>query len=248
MKLLQDKVVMITGSSRGIGRQTALTCAAHGASLVIHGRDEQTLAKLSHELVSRYDTSVLCVSYDVRDREGIKKAFINVQQRFGKLDGFVYNTGILHSRLLGMMDAASLDATIAVNLTAALMHMQYASKFMIRQQSGHIVNVSSIMGVHGEEGHAAYAASKAGLIGATKAAAKELARYQICVNAVAPGFIETDFVSGLTEKQRATRVASIKMGRSGHPRDVANMIVFLCSEWSSYVTGQVIGVDGGMVI
>lgn len=248
MKLLQNKVVMITGSSRGIGRQTALTCAEHGASLVIHGRDEPALAELSHELSNLYDTSVLYVSYDVRDIEAMKKAFMNVQKQFGKIDAFVNNTGILHSRLLGMIDTASLDETMAVNLTAAIMHMQYASKFMIRQQSGHIVNVSSIMGVYGDEGHAAYAASKAGLIGATKAAAKELARYQICVNAVAPGFIETDLVSGLTENQREERLASIKMGRSGHPQDVANVIAFLCSEWSSYVTGQVIGVDGGMVL
>jgi 3-oxoacyl-[acyl-carrier protein] reductase len=160
----------------------------------------------------------------------------------------VNNAGILQDALLGMIPDAMIRQTIDVNTVGPIYHVQEASRLMARNKSGSIINVTSIIGRFGNEGQAVYGASKAALIGLTLSAAKELARHNIRVNAVAPGFINTDMVKQLTEQKYGERMKSIKMGRIGEPEDVANAILFLASDLSSYVTGQVLGVDGGMLI
>ncbi|MED1745813.1 SDR family NAD(P)-dependent oxidoreductase [Brevibacillus borstelensis] len=246
--LLHDKVILVTGASKGIGRQIAATFATNGSHLVINGRNEESLTMLQQELMERYSVQVMVAPYDVRDKDKMKETFTRIKATFGRLDGLVNNAGVLRDRLLGMIDESLIQDTFATNLSAQIYHMQFASRFMIRQKSGSIVNLSSIMGRDGAEGQVVYGASKAGVIGATKSAAKELAPYNIRVNAIAPGFIDTEMARSIPENKFAERIESIKMKRIGTPEDVANTALYLCSDLSSYVTGQVIGVDGGMTI
>ncbi|WP_322923977.1 SDR family NAD(P)-dependent oxidoreductase [Paenibacillus campi] len=248
MMSLQGKCMFITGASRGIGRQTAITLAASGADLVLTASHSDSLQKLARELTDQYGIRVLHFAYDITDESKTKEAFIQVKQEFGRLDALINNAGILESRLLGMIDEQTMQRTLQVNLMSSIMHLQYAARLMKPKRSGSIINFSSIMGVNGSEGQVLYSASKAGIIGATRSAAKELAPYQIRVNAVAPGFINTDMVQELSDQKYKERIHSIQMGRIGEPIDVANLVWFLCSDLSTYITGQIIGVDGGMVI
>ena len=171
-----------------------------------------------------------------------------IKKNVGQLDAVVNNAGILDDALLGMVNEKQVSHTLAVNTEAVIYHMQYASRLMMKQKSGSIVNVSSIIGRVGNAGQTVYGASKAAVIGATYSASKELAPYNIRVNAVAPGFIETAMTKQLSQEKYEQRLSEIKMGRIGTAEEVANVILFLASDYSSYVTGQVIGVDGGMVI
>lgn len=246
--LLENKVVFITGSTRGIGQATANICASHGATLILHGRDEAALAQLSNDITNLYNVEVHTITYDVLDTEEIKKAFTWIKKNLGHLDILVNNAGVLDDALLGMVNEKQVSNTFGVNIEAVIYHMQYASRLMMKQKSGSIINVSSIIGRTGNAGQTVYGASKAAVIGATYSAAKELAPNNIRVNAVAPGFIETDMTKQLPEEKYGQRLSEIKMGRIGKPEEVANTILFLASDLSSYVTGQVIGVDGGMVI
>lgn len=248
MKLLTDKIVMITGATKGIGRQMALTFAEHGSDLVISGRDAQALQSLREEIVETFGVKAVTTVYDVTDPTGVKEAFQTVKAEYGRLDGLVNNAGVLQDQLLGMISDVSIQETLQTNLIAVIQHMQYAARFMLRNKSGSIVNISSIIGTYGNEGQVVYGASKAGVIGATKSAAKELASNNIRVNTIAPGFIDTDMARSIPEDKFQDRIHSIKMKRIGTPQDVANVALFLCSDLSSYVTGQVIGVDGGMVV
>ena len=177
-----------------------------------------------------------------------KKHLCGLKKNVGQLDAVVNNAGILDDALLGMVNEQQLSRTFAVNTEAVIFHMQYASRLMMKQKSGSIINVSSIIGRVGNIGQTVYSASKAAVIGATYSAAKELAVHNIRVNAVAPGFIETDMTKQLSANKFEERLKEIKMGRIGKAEEVANVIIFLASDQSTYVTGQVIGVDGGMVI
>ncbi|SOB91283.1 3-oxoacyl-[acyl-carrier protein] reductase [Ureibacillus xyleni] len=246
--LLENTIVFITGSTRGIGRATATICASYGATLILHGRDEDTLAQLKAEITNQFEAEIYTIAYDVRDSEQIKKAFTWIKKNVGHLDVLINNAGVLDDALLGMVNEKQVSNTFGVNVEAVIFHMQYASRLMMKQKFGSIVNVSSIIGKTGNTGQTVYGASKAAVIGATYSAAKELAPYNIRVNAVAPGFIDTDMTKQLSEDKYQQRLTEIKMGRIGKPEEVANVILFLASELSSYVTGQVIGVDGGMVI
>jgi 3-oxoacyl-[acyl-carrier protein] reductase len=248
MKLLLNKTIMITGASKGIGRQMALTFAEHGAKLILNAQNEDALLELEKEIKQNYETKVLTVAYDVKDVNKIKEAFMIVKKEFGHIDGLINNAGILQDRLLGMIDMEMFQETIQTNLGAMIFHIQYASRLMTKQKSGSIVNISSIIGTNGNEGQVVYAASKAGVIGVTKSASKELAKANIRVNAIAPGFIDTAMSRNIPLNKYEERIASIKMKRIGTPEDIANTALFLCSDLSSYVTGQVIGVDGGMII
>jgi len=239
--------IFITGATRGIGYATAVQAAKQGWSLIINGRDEERLAAVKDELAA-YGAEIHTLSYDVSDADAIKNAFLWIKKNVGKLDVLVNNAGILDDALLGMINQQQISHTLAVNLEAVIYHMQYASRLMTKQKSGSIVNVSSIIGRTGNAGQVVYSASKAAVIGATYSAAKELGPHNIRVNAVAPGFIDTDMTKQLTEDKYAQRISEIKMGRIGQSEEVANTILFLASDLSSYVTGQVIGVDGGMVI
>lgn len=243
-----NKTIFITGATRGIGYATAMQAAKQGWSLILNGRDEKRLSEIKEELKSFSGATVYTLSYDVCDIDAIKKAFMWIKKNVGQLDAVVNNAGILDDAVLGMVNEKQVSHTLAVNTEAVIYHMQYASRLMMKQKSGTIVNVSSIIGRVGNTGQTVYSASKAAVIGATYSAAKELAPNNIRVNAVAPGFIETDMTKQLSQEKYEQRLSEIKMGRIGTAEEVANVILFLASDYSSYVTGQVIGVDGGMVI
>lgn len=248
MKAVSNKSIFITGATRGIGYATATQAAKQGWTVIINGREEERLNEVKQELISSYDVEVHILIYDVTDNHSIKNAFVWIKKNIGQLDVLVNNAGVLDDALLGMVNQQQVSNTLAINTEAVIYHMQYASRLMMKQKSGSIVNVSSIIGRTGNAGQTVYGASKAAVIGATYSAAKELAPYNIRVNAVAPGFIETDMTKQLSEEKYDQRLSEIKMGRIGKPEEVANTIMFLASDLSSYVTGQVIGVDGGMVI
>ena len=242
------KVIFITGATRGIGYATAVKAAQQRWTVVLNGRDEERLADVKEELEILYGAKVHIVAYDVTDVNAVKQAFMWIKKNVGHLDAIVNNAGIMDDALIGMLKPEQLQKTLEVNTSAAIYHMQFASRLMAKQKSGSIINVSSIMGRFGNAGQLAYSASKAALIGATYSAAKELAPLNIRVNAVAPGFIETDLTNGYADETKQQTLSKIKMGRAGQAEEVANVIMFLASDAASYVTGQVIGVDGGMVV
>lgn len=243
-----NKSILITGATSGIGLATALKATEHGWTVVLNGRDDKRLQEIKKELEFLNGTPVHTIAYDVTDIAAAKQAFLWIKKNIGQLDAVVNNAGVMDDALLGMLKPDQLQKTLEVNTSAAIYHMQFASRLMAKQKSGSIVNVSSIMGRFGNAGQVAYSASKAALIGATYAAAKELAPSNIRVNAIAPGFIETDLTNNYSDQVKEETISQIKMGRAGQAEEVANVILFLASDAASYVTGQVIGVDGGMVI
>jgi 3-oxoacyl-[acyl-carrier protein] reductase len=244
--LLTGKTIWITGASRGIGRATALACAQHGATLLLSARTEKSLELTAQEIHAATGQIAHLVPFDVCDAASIKSAFQQVHREFKQLDGLVNNAGILRDALIGMITETQLAEVMRTNLYAPIHLMQYCARLMTPKKAGSIVNVASIIGRTGNEGQTAYSASKAGLIGATKSAARELARHNVRVNAVAPGVIQTDMIANIPAKKMDELQACIKMPRLGEARDVAHAIVFLLSDLSAYVTGQVLGVDGGM--
>ncbi|WP_017756433.1 SDR family NAD(P)-dependent oxidoreductase [Calidifontibacillus oryziterrae] len=248
MGLLDGKIAFITGASKGIGEATALVFSEEGARIAINGRDQQRLLELAERINKNTSQKVLVFPYDVSNIVEMKAAFQQIHKQFGQLDVLVNNAGTLYDSLLGMIQLEKLEEILNVNLIASLLHMQLASRIMTQKKQGSIINVSSIFGRFGEAGQVAYSTTKAALIGATMSAAKELAPSNIRVNAVAPGFIETEMIRGLSEAKYKKRMESIKMNRIGKPKEVANTMLFLASDLSSYVTGQVIGVDGGMIV
>ena len=245
---LDDKVAFVTGSSRGIGRATAELLAEAGAAVVINGRDESAVEQLSADIAERFGVKTLAAPGDIADSKTVQAIYQQIFREFKRLDILVNNAGILDDAFLGMIPDDTVRNTFAINTESVIYNMQQAARLMRRKKTGSIVNLTSIIGRVGNEGQTVYGASKAAVIGATLSAAKELAPIGIRVNAVAPGFIDTEMTRGLPEDKYQERVDSIKMGRIGTPEDIANVILFLASEQSSYVTGQVIGVDGGMLI
>lgn len=241
-------IIFITGATRGIGRATAILAASQGWKIVLQGRNEERLKELKQFIEDQYKTDVYYVVYDVKEIDKIKESILWVKKNVGPIDALVNNAGIMNDQLIGMLQPEKLEETFLVNTHAAIYHMQFVSRVMMKYKKGAIINVSSIMGRFGNAGQVAYSSSKAALIGATLSTAKELAPYNIRVNAVAPGFIETDLVKDLSSDIEKQKVDSIKMNRIGNPSEVAQVIMFLASEAASYVTGQVIGVDGGMVV
>ena len=244
--LLTGKLIWVTGASRGIGRATAQVCAEEGADLILSARSEQGLRECASQIKQTTGRSATALPFDLGDSASMKEALQQVHRLTKHIDGLVNNAGILRDALIGMISETNIHEMMRVNLYAPIQIMQFVARLMMQKQKGSIVNVASIIGRTGNEGQTAYSASKAGLIGATKSAARELGLKNIRVNAVAPGVIQTDMISSIPEAKMVELKSSIKMARLGQPIDVANVVAFLLSDMAVYVTGQVIGVDSGM--
>ncbi len=244
--LLEGRVGWITGASRGIGRATAIEAGRQGAKLILLSRSQEGLEETSELVVSAGACPPYIVVCDVSDEVAIKGAVQQIQRHSKRLDFLVNNAGILRDALMGMISTKQIQEVLQTNLVSLIQIMQFAARLMMAQKSGSIVNVASIIGRYGNEGQVVYGASKAGVIGATKSAARELAPQGIRVNAVAPGVIATNMIANIPEGKMENLLHSIKMARVGQPEEVAKVICLLASDYTSYVTGQVIGVDGGM--
>ena len=246
---LEGKIAFITGSTRGIGWGVAQLFAQKGATVLLNGSSDKALleSRLA-ELKATSEAECDGYFYNVGDRDAVKECYAGIFKKYKRLDILVNNAGVLEASLLGMVTPENVDHTLETNVKGLLYNMQSASRLMARHRSGSIINVSSIMGRWGAEGQTVYAGSKAAVIGMSLSAAKELAAQNIRVNVVAPGFIDTEMAREIPSEKYAERIESIKMNRIGTPEEVAKVIYFFASDLSSYVTGQVLGVDGGMVI
>ena len=243
--LLQGKVAFVTGGSRGIGRACAVVLAEAGADVAVGGRDRNRLSQVAAE-IEGLGRKALPVSVDLTQPAQIRTAFNQVMESFGRLDILVNNAGITRDGLLLRMKEEDWTGVLRTNLTATFLCTQAAVKIMLKQRYGRIVNVSSVVGMTGNPGQANYVASKAGIIGLTKTVAQEVARRNITVNAVAPGFVDTSMTQALPEAARAKLLERIPMGRVGLDREVAFGVRFLASDEAGYVTGQVLHINGGL--
>jgi 3-oxoacyl-[acyl-carrier protein] reductase len=245
---LKDKVAIVTGGSRGIGHAIAALLAEHGAAVVVSGRDPERLERAVRELEER-GAAVHGLVADAVKREDADRLVESAKERFGRLDILVNNAGITRDGLLIRMKDEDWDRVMETNLKGAFLMMRAASKLMVRQKSGgRVINIASTAGAMGNAGQANYSAAKAGLIGLTKAAARELAHWGILVNAVAPGLIETDMAAALPAEAKEALLAQVPLKRIGTAREVAEMVGFLAGDGAAYVTGQVFHVNGGLYI
>ena len=246
-RALEGKVAIVTGGSRGIGAAVAALLADRGAAVVVSARDADRLDAAVKDLEAM-GTPVVGVTGDVSRRDDAERVVDTARERFGRLDILVNNAGITRDGLLLRMKDEDWDRVIEVNLRGAFVMTRAAAKVMVRQKGGRIINMSSAAGAMGNAGQANYSASKAGLIGFTKAAARELSHWGILVNAVAPGLIETDMTAPIPAPAREALLAQIPLGRVGTTREVAEVVGFLAGDGATYVTGQVFHVNGGLYI
>ena len=247
MSLLADKVAVVTGAGRGIGRAVALAYARMGADVACVSRTEENSAKVAAE-VEALGRKAWALAVDVSDTAAVDVAAKEILESAGRVDILVNNAGVTRDNLLMRMSEEEWDTVINTNLKGAFNFTKALTRPFIKQRSGRIINIASVIGLIGNAGQSNYAASKAALIGFTKSIAKELAPRGITVNAIAPGFIETDMTAALDDKVRGEILASVPLGRFGSPDDIAHAAVFLAMEPTGYVTGQVLTVDGGMVM
>ncbi len=245
---LAGKVALVTGASRGIGRATALELARRGAKVAVNYVSNQAAAEAVAADAVATGAEALVVAADVGDTAAVEAMVKAVQERWGRIDILVNNAGQARDGLAMRMELEDWDFVLRTNLTSAFLCSKAVLRSMLRQRWGRIVNMSSIVGVYGNAGQSNYAAAKAGLIGYTKSLAKEVASRNVTVNALAPGWIETDMVAAVPDNIRSEALGRIAAGRMGTVEDVAGTVAFLCSDAAGYITGQVIGIDGGMVL
>lgn len=245
--LLKNKVVLVTGASRGIGLAIARACVLSGARVILNYREHEVeIRKIVNEL-KKQDQQIIAIQADVSNSREVKKMFYGIKRRFGRLDALVNNAGIRKDNLIVNTSEKDWNDILDINLKGMFLCLREAVKMML-VSGGRIINIASIVGTNGNPGQAAYSASKSGIVGLTKSAAKELGPIGITVNAIAPGLIDTDMVANLTLEQREKLIKNIPLGRPGTAEEVASVAVFLASGQAAYLNGQIIGVDGGMIM
>lgn len=242
---LKGKVALVTGGSRGIGLAVVGRLYSAGAHVAILGRDESRAREVANQL--KGGGTAMGVGADVADFDQVERAVETVERGLGPVDVLVNNAGLTKDGILVRMSEQDWDVVMDVNLKGAFHTIKLVGRSMIKRRTGRIINITSVVGIRGNRGQANYSASKAGLIGLTKAVAKELASRNVLVNAVAPGFIETDLTEKISEQARVALMNEIPLGRLGQPADVAAAVLFLASDLAGYITGHVLVVDGGMV-
>ena len=245
--MLKNKKILITGATGGIGKAIAFLFAKNNAELFLTGRNKNKLDKLKSQILRLYKVKISIYVFDISNYDEIKNAFKNIFLKTKNIDVLINNAGILKDNFIGMISNRDINNLINTNLIGPINFTQLVSKIMAKKNSS-IINISSFVGKSGNSGQALYSSSKSGLLGFTLSAAKEFASKGIRVNAIAPGLIKTKMIKNIPHKMYSEILSSIKMNRIGKPIDVANVALFLSSDLSSYVTGQIIGVDGGMII
>lgn len=247
--MLEGKNVFVTGTNRGIGKAILTECAKNGANIWAHARHEtDEFKELVQNISRKFNVEIWPICFDLTDNDSMLNAFRVIRNQKLNLDVLINNAGVMQDALIGMISDNLIEKTFQVNVYAPIKLLQFAAKLMMRQKSGSIINISSIVGVNGNKGQTVYSSSKGAIISLTKTAAKELASYNIRVNALAPGMIDTDMFRSIGEDKQKLRIENIEMGRIGTPVDVANACVFLASDMSSYITGQILGVDGSAIV
>ena len=247
-KRLENKIAIVTGASRGIGREIALVLAREGAQLVLTSRNLESLQAVATEIEDTGGLSPLCLALDVKNAEKVQEIADKTLDNYKRVDILVNNAGVTRDGLFVRMAEADWDEVLDTNLKGTFLCMRAVSKIMMKQRAGRIINVASVIGLTGNAGQANYAASKAGIIALTKSVARELGSRNVLVNAIAPGFIETEMTQSLVPDVKDKILKTIPVGFFGKPADVAQTVLFLASEESNFITGQVITVDGGMVM
>ena len=247
--MLNGKIAIVTGGTRGIGLAVVRTFLHNGAKVALFGSRETSVQRALAQLREEQpDWPVMGLWPDLTDYAAVERAVQEVAQTFGGVDILVNNAGITRDDLLMRMKESDFDAVINTNLKGTFNTIRHLSRYLLKQRAGKIINISSVSGILGNAGQSNYAASKAGVIGLTKSVARELASRGICVNAVAPGFVETEMTAVLPEKTQEELKKQIPLGRAGQVQDIANAVAFLASPESDYITGQILSVDGGMAI
>lgn len=246
--MLSGKNALVTGASRGIGREIAKTLAANGAFVIVNYNGSKEAAEETVAEIEANGGKAVCVQCNVAEYELCGQMIDTLIKEYGHLDILVNNAGITRDGLLMRMSEADFDAVVQTNLKGCFNTIRHASRYLIKQRAGKIINISSVSGILGNAGQANYSASKAGIIGLTKAVARELASRGINVNAVAPGFVETEMTAALPQKAQEAILTQIPLNRPGSTKDIADAVLFLASGSSDYITGQVLSVDGGMAM
>lgn len=247
-RLLEGKVALVTGASRGIGRSIVERFASEGATVYANSRQAGSIDPICMDLSRQHSTEVIPVYYDVTNSLKTKDVFVKIMKERKQLDILVNNAGVMEDALIGMISLDLMHKIFDTNVFAVINHLQLAARLMKKGKSGSIVNLSSIVGVNGNPGQSVYSASKGAVVALTKTAAKELGPDHIRVNAIAPGMIDTDMYRSIGEEKMSEHLGMIKLGRIGNPEDIADAALFLASDLSRYVTGQILGVDGGAIV
>ena len=246
--MLTGKVALVTGAGRGIGRQIALTLAAQNAFVIVNYNGSKDKAEETVSEIKAAGGDAVSYKCNVSDFEECQQMITAIIKEYKHIDILVNNAGITRDGLIMKMSEDDYDAVLDTNLKGTFNTIRHMSRYFLKQKSGRIINISSVSGILGNAGQANYSASKAGVIGLTKAVARELASRGITVNAVAPGFVDTDMTDALSDRATENLISQIPLGRTGKPQDIANAVLFLASDAAGYITGQVLSVDGGMAI